>query len=731
MTGVQEIMPKKAKATMIETLMKNQPNTFRSIFQRKKSKNDEDSSPTDSPKSIPQLSPFANSVVTRCSKILQISTEEMQQLFDSELPGINKEPETYSRSLLEFCSYQTLYSMSKRPDYLSNKDFRRLAYDIMLAWECPGSESEPLPQETASCSNEEVEDKEEWSLFYSNSTNMAVQFDDKKTVGPEAFARIAPACTALADIITVHNLFDSLTSSSGRRLHYLVFDKYIRSLDKIIKATKNALHPSTGNLHLSEGEIVLEVDGTVPTQPVLQHIGISAWPGRLTLTSHALYFESLGVGLYDKAVRYDLEADTKQRIKPELTGPLGARLFDKAVMYKSTSVTEPVYLEFPEFKGSSRRDYWLDICLEILRAHKFIRKNNLNETQKSEVLARAVFGIFRIRAIREAFHVFSSHYRTVLTFNLAESLPGGDSILETLLSRLLMINIDGIQRDVSGSPPAKQQRQSFPIFLLALSQLGFTLQKEIAYEADAVLVGDIWAGETNPLEIVVRQSISDSGRAEAAQATVDQVKVEGIDTNLAVMKELLSPFLELVRHIQILASWEDTKKSTAFLLLFCYAIIRNWTRFILPCILVFLAVLMLCRRQFGKSKPLEPFRITSPPNRNAVEQLLTLQEVITQVEALIQDGNIFLLKIRALLFAVRPQATDMVALLLIFAALVFAFLPFKYIVMLALVEAYTREMPYRKETSNKWIRRAREWWIRIPAAPVQLVKHDDNKKKKS
>lgn len=51
------------------------------------------------------------------------------------------------------------------------------------------------------------------------------------------------------------------------------------SVCRVIKATKNALHPSTGNLHLSEGEIALEVDGTVPTQPVLQHIGISAWPG--------------------------------------------------------------------------------------------------------------------------------------------------------------------------------------------------------------------------------------------------------------------------------------------------------------------------------------------------------------------------------------------------------------------------------------------------------------------
>ncbi|XP_022957240.1 uncharacterized protein LOC111458683 isoform X1 [Cucurbita moschata] len=688
-------MVKKVKSTGFETLKKNQPNTFRSIFHRKKTKNGDDS-----PYSIPQLSSFANSVVARCSKILQTSIEEMQHIFDSEQPEANKEPETYSRSLLEFCSYQTLYSMNRRTDYLSDKDFRRLTYDMMLAWECPGSETEPLPQ-----------------------------VDDKKTVGREAFARIAPACIALADLITVHNLFDSLTSSSSHRLHFLVFDKYIRSLEKVIKATKHGLHPSTGSLHLSEGEIVLEVEGTIPTQPVLQHIGISAWPGRLTLTNHAFYFESLGVGIYDKAVRYDLGAGMKQQIKPELTGPLGARLFDKAVMYKSTSVIEPVYLEFPEFKGSSRRDYWLDICLEVLRAHKFIRKNNLNETQKSEVLARAIFGIFRIHAVKDACHVFASQYRTLLTFNLTESLPGRDLILETLLSRLMLINRDSVQHDASGNPPAKQQRQLSPIFLLSLSQLGFTLQKEIGYECDAVLVGDVWVCETNPLDVIVRQSISDSGRAEAAQATVDKVKVEGIDTNLAVMKELLFPFLVLARNIQILASWEDTFTSTFFLLLFCYAIIWNWIRFFLPCILVSLAVLMTCRRKFGQSKPLEPYRITAPPNRNAVEQLLTLQEVITQVEALIQDGNIFLLKIRALLFAVLPQETDMVAIVLVFAAFVFAFMPFKYIIMLALVEAYTREMPYRKETSYKWIRRGREWWIRIPAAPVQLVKHDDKKKK--
>lgn len=56
--------------------------------------------------------------------------------------------------------------------------------------------------------------------------------DDKKTVGAEAFSRIAPACPVIADVATVHNLFDVLTSSSGSRLHFLIYDKYLRSLEK-------------------------------------------------------------------------------------------------------------------------------------------------------------------------------------------------------------------------------------------------------------------------------------------------------------------------------------------------------------------------------------------------------------------------------------------------------------------------------------------------------------------
>ncbi|KAK3012887.1 hypothetical protein RJ639_009704 [Escallonia herrerae] len=682
---------------------------------------------------IPSLSPLANSVISRCSKILRVSIEELQCHFETELPESVKQPPNSARNLLEFCSYRALHLLTGRPNYLKDKEFSRLTYDMMLAWEAPDLNSEPLEnaQGTASSSNQEAEDEDGWSLFYSSSTNLAVQVDGKKTVGMEAFSRIAPACAVVADIITVDNLFDALTNSSSHRLHFLIYDKYLRSLEKVIKSVNSAFGPQLiSKLHLAEGEIILDIDGTIPTQPVLQHIGLSSWPGRLTLTNYALYFESLGVGLYEKAVRYDLATDMKQVIKPELTGPLGARLFDKAVMYKATPMAEPIYLDFPEFKGSSRRDYWLDICLEIMRAHKFIRRYNLKEIQQTEVLARAVLGIFRCRAVKEAFQIFSSHYKTLLCFNLAESLPGGDRIFETLSSRLALLNASGSQRDSLGSPNRKMHL-TLPFSVLTLSRLKIMTGKEALVDGEKETldpVGDVCVGETNPLEIAVKQSKQDIGRAEAAQATVDQVKVEGIDTNIAVMKELLFPLIETFKRIQLLASWEDPTKSTMFLMLVSYTILRGWIKYAVSSIIGSIAMLMLWRRHTNKGRPLEAFNITAPPTRNAVEQLLTLQEAISQVEALIQSGNIILLKVRALLFAALPQATDFIALSLVFMAVIFALVPLNYITLLLFLEAFTREMPLRKATSDRWLRRVREWWFRIPAAPVQLIKPDDKKR---
>ncbi|MED6119602.1 hypothetical protein PIB30_013239 [Stylosanthes scabra] len=157
---------------------------------------------------------------------------------------------------------------------------------------------------------------------------------------------------------------------------------------------------------------------------------------------------------------------------------------------------------------------------------------------------------------------------------------------------------------------------------------------------------------------------------------------------------------------------------------------RGWIHYLLPSIFMFTAIVMLWHRHFRKGRPLEAFIITTPPNKNPVEQLLTLQEAITQFESLIQAGNIVLLKMRALLLAILPPATEKVAILMVFIAVVFAFVPPKYIFLVAFVESYTRAMPLRRESSARLIRRLKEWWVRIPAAPVQLIKPEESKKRR-
>lgn len=79
---------------------------------------------------------------TSCCRILKVPAEELQHRFDIELPESVKQLFTYARNFLEFCSYQALYKVSRSPDYLSDPDFRRLTYEMMLAWEAPCVECE-------------------------------------------------------------------------------------------------------------------------------------------------------------------------------------------------------------------------------------------------------------------------------------------------------------------------------------------------------------------------------------------------------------------------------------------------------------------------------------------------------------------------------------------------------------------------------------------------------------
>ncbi|KAL3529274.1 hypothetical protein ACH5RR_008596 [Cinchona calisaya] len=164
--------------------------------------------------------------------------------------------------------------------------------------------------------------------------------------------------------------------------------------------------------------------------------------GRLTLTDHAIYFEALRVVSYDKAKVYDLSDDLNQVVRPELTGPWGTRLFDKAVLYKSTSISEPVIMELPELKGHTRHDYWLSIIREVLYAHRFIHKFQITGIQRDESLLKAIFGILRVQALKEISLTIPLCFDALLMFNICDQLPGRDFILETLANMSTMRDLD-------------------------------------------------------------------------------------------------------------------------------------------------------------------------------------------------------------------------------------------------------------------------------------------------
>ncbi|KAL2624328.1 hypothetical protein R1flu_008573 [Riccia fluitans] len=677
---------------------------------------------------IKELSSPANLVVDRCGRILDIQPEELKLQFEDEAPITATHPSRYARNLLEFCCFKALSVETQKTGLLQNKEFQKLFFDMMLAWEAPGAANRPMTKIGQNEVDRQEEDEEEDSaLFYSDLMPMLVEVES--TVGSEAFARVAPAIPLVADIISVHQQFDSLTSGTGGRLPYPIFEKYLSELDKSVKSIKNQATASLASaLKLGKAEAVIEIDGTATTQPVLQHIGVSTWPGRLSLTDHALYFEATQVVSYDKPKKFDLSADLKHVVKPDLTGPWGARLFDKAVMYKSSVTNEPVVLEFPELTGRSRRDYWLAIIREVVAVHQFVRTFRLDDVGRAEAVAKAVLGIARLRATREVFHSLPVRPGTLLTFSFADVMPAGDIVLKALADQLLhkgpIPPTSSFGETIFGKQEGKIYTGSA---VTAVGSVGSPSSRSPRVsKEEAIAVGEVLIGEVTPLEKAVLHSRDNSKKVELAKATIDGVKVDGIGRNIAVMKELLIPFANLTASIQGILSWEDPAKSFTFLLVFGYIIYRDWLGFILPLILLSMATYMLWLRHSRRGDNFSEVVVPSPPTQNAVEQLLALQQALAQLEGLLQSGNITLLKLRALFFSVLPQGhfqmTDHVIAALVFTALFLALLPARMIILIFFLDYFTRNSVFRKETTERWFRRFREWWYSVPAVNVRFSK---------
>jgi len=189
-----------------------------------------------------ELSATANSVVTRCAETLCTTVEELRQQFEVETP--DSAMGDYARNFIEFCCFKMLSASSLYINQLSDRWFTCLTFDMMLAWQSPSAkaekEEEEEKNERSECLAKERQempseiaselDDEESSLFYSDLMPMLV--DVESSVGVDAFARLAPAVPLVADVVTANFQFETLTASTGGRLPFPLYDKFVKELEK-------------------------------------------------------------------------------------------------------------------------------------------------------------------------------------------------------------------------------------------------------------------------------------------------------------------------------------------------------------------------------------------------------------------------------------------------------------------------------------------------------------------
>ena len=184
--------------------------------------------------------------------------------------------------------------------------------------------------------------------------------------------------------------------------------------------------------------------------------------------------------------------------------------------------------------GSARRDYWLATIQEVIDCHRFIRKYGLDDACRSEALARAMLGVIRMQAVKESTRVLPSKPGALLIFNLAEGfLPWGDLILEALVDTLKNALADGKGKeavDIDG-----REDGSIAVPISAVRALQHVSLWPLDQSKAPVIVYRIRPGIPTHLEKVVTESSDSSKLTQKAKALEEDVKLEGIGINIAVM----------------------------------------------------------------------------------------------------------------------------------------------------------------------------------------------------
>ncbi|KAK8469096.1 hypothetical protein PHAVU_006G214050 [Phaseolus vulgaris] len=656
--------------------------------------------------------------IEQFSRMNGLTGKKMQKIFGALVP---ESVYNDARNLVEYCCFRFLSrDGSAIHPSLQDPAFQRLIFITMLAWDNPYTDELSSNAEKASLQN--------------------------KLVTEEAFVRIAPAISGVVDHPTVHSLFKALAGNQDG----ISVSSWLNYINEFVKVRKKQISYQIPEFPQLSQERILCI-GSNSKRPVLKWENNMAWPGKLTLTDKAIYFETVSILGEKRAMRLDLTRNGLQVEKAKV-GPLGSSLFDSAVSVSSGSDTKWV-LEFIDLGGEMRRDVWHAFINEVITLHKFIREYGPDEYDESlfnvygarkgndRAIASAINGIARLQALQYLRKLLDDPTKLV-QFSYLQKAPLGDIVLQTLAvnywggplvtgfvntrnqsetrpsdeiadSRNHVFDMDGsvyLQKWMKspswGSSPSTN-------FWKSTSVKGLVLSKNLVV-ADLSLTER--AAKTSRLKYHV---------VEKTQATIDAATLQGIPSNIDLFKELMFPFALIVKNFEKLRHWEEPHLTIAFLGLTYTVLYRNLVSYMLPMMLMILAVGMLTMRALKEQgrlgRSFGEVTIRDQPPSNTIQKIIAVKDAMRDVENFMQQVNVSLLKIRSILLSGHPQITTEVALVLISCATILLIVPFKHIFSFVLLDMFTRELEFRREMAQKFIKILRERWHTVPAAPVSIL----------
>ncbi|KAL0346919.1 UNVERIFIED_CONTAM: hypothetical protein Scaly_1707900 [Sesamum calycinum] len=594
-------------------------------------------------------------MVRKLGSSVDLLIEEFEREWEPQMSG-------YSRKLVEFCSSKALMVMcGVIDDTITDGSFSRFTFDMMLAWETPSSEEEESYSECIAKESEEKkvaigtdEQQDDVSLFYSDLMPLLV--DREPSAGEDAFVWLGTLVPLVVDMVNGRFTFETLTAPTGNRLHFPAYDKFLKEIDRCIKHLQKQDTPT--RIELEDDEFILHVEGTANSQRVVRHIGGTSWPGRLTLTNYALYFEASGVISYENALKLDLSKDVGQNVKPVATGPWGAPLFDKAIVYESSELQEGVVLEFPEMTSSTRRDHWLALVKEVMLLHQFLSKFKVESALEVwEMHARTILGIIRLHAAREMLRISPPVPESFLIFALMDELPKGDYVLQELAESLKKSNSG---HPCSASSILRSLNVSRPCMPCVEPQ----------QTSDSIEI--IHPENLSSLESAINQAREEAKETDLAKSTAGALKEEGISQSAQVLIGLLKPLQILVSSSQEIVMWERPMTTSMVVITTLIVIYKELIGLAISAFLLWAVAKMLRARRERIPEKQDKIVICTASDQSTMESIVSAQQGLRSVHEIMQQTNIALLKIWSILISKAPKHTNTVMIVMAACAIVLA-----------------------------------------------------------